>query len=43
VKNVKRAIPVALLLSLLIGGVIWSVTAILTLNGFGENWMYAVG
>ena len=43
VKNVKRAIPIALLLSLLLGIVIWSVTAQLTLNNLGENWMYAVG
>ena len=43
VKNVKRAIPVALLLSLILGIVIWSITAQLTLNSLGENWMYAVG
>lgn len=43
VKNVKRAIPIALLLSLVIGIVIWSVTAQLTLSSFGENWMYALG
>lgn len=43
VKNVKRAIPIALLLSLILGIVIWSVTAMLTLNNMGENWMYAVG
>ena len=43
VKNVKRAIPIALLLSLIFGIIFWSVTAMLTLNGFGENWMYAVG
>jgi amino acid transporter len=43
VKNVKRAIPIALLLSLFLGVVIWSITAVLTLNGFGANWMYAVG
>jgi amino acid transporter len=43
VKNVKRAIPIALLLSLILGIVIWSVTAMLTLNNLGENWMYSVG
>ena len=43
VKNIKRAIPIALVLSLILGIVFWSVTATLTLNGMGENWMYAVG
>jgi APA family basic amino acid/polyamine antiporter len=43
IKNVKRAIPVALLLSLILGIIIWSITAQLTLNNLGENWMYAVG
>jgi len=43
VKNVKRAIPIALLLSLILGIVIWSVTAMLTLNNLGENFTYAVG
>ena len=43
VKNVKRAIPIALILSLVIGVVFWSVTAALTMNAVGTNWMYALG
>lgn len=43
IKNAKRALPVALLLSLFLGIVFWSVTAALSLNAFGANWMYSVG
>ena len=43
VKNAKRAIPIALILSLVIGVVFWSVTAALTMNTVGSNWMYALG
>jgi len=43
VKNIKRAIPIALVLSLILGIVFWSITATLTLNNMGENWMYAIG
>jgi basic amino acid/polyamine antiporter, APA family len=43
IKNAKRALPIALLLSLLLGVVFWSVTSTLSLNAFGANWMYSVG
>lgn len=43
VKNVKRAIPIALVLSLVLGIVFWSITSTLTLNAVGENWMYSLG
>jgi basic amino acid/polyamine antiporter, APA family len=43
IKNAKRALPVALLLSLILGVVFWSVTSTLTLNAVGHNWMYQVG
>lgn len=43
IRNVRRAIPVALFLSLVFGIVFWSVLAQLTLNAVGERWMYAVG
>jgi amino acid transporter len=43
IKDVKKSIPIALFLSLFFGIVYWSVTATLTLNAVGANWMYAVG
>ena len=43
IKNVKRSIPIALFLSLFFGIIYWSITATLTLNAVGANWMYAVG
>lgn len=43
VKNAKRAIPIALILSLVIGVVFWSVTSSLTMNTVGSNWMYSLG
>jgi amino acid transporter len=43
IKNAKRALPIALLLSLVLGIIFWAVTAQLSLNAFGANWMYAVG
>jgi amino acid transporter len=43
IKNVRKSIPIALFLSLLFGIIYWSVTATLTLNAVGANWMYAVG
>ena len=43
IKNAKRALPVALLLSLVLGIIFWTVTASLTLNAVGHNWMYQVG
>ena len=43
IKNVKKSIPIALFLSLLFGIIYWSITADLTLNTVGSNWMYAVG
>ena len=43
VKNAKRAIPIALVLSLVFGIVFWAVTASLTMNTVGSNWMYSLG
>jgi APA family basic amino acid/polyamine antiporter len=42
-KNVKRSLPFALLLSLLFGMLYWSVTAALTLRAVGANWITVVG
>jgi len=43
IKNAKRALPIALILSLVLGIIFWSITATLTLNAVGHNWMYQVG
>ncbi len=43
IKNTKRVLPIALVVSLLLANTIWSITATLAMNGFGANWMYAVG
>jgi APA family basic amino acid/polyamine antiporter len=43
VKDVKRNIPLALVLSLIFGIIFWTVSSTLTLNAVGHNWMYAVG
>ncbi|MGI0084491.1 MAG: APC family permease, partial [Nitrososphaerales archaeon] len=43
IKNVKKAIPIALFLSLLFGVIYWTITSTLTLNAVGSNWMTAVG
>jgi len=43
VKNVKRTIPIALMMSLALGIIFWAVTATLTLNAVGPNWMYSLG
>ena len=43
VKDVKRNIPLALVLSLIFGIIFWTVTSTLTLSAVGQNWMYAVG
>jgi amino acid transporter len=43
IKNVKKSIPIALFLSLIFGIIYWSITAALTLNAVGANWMYSVG
>ncbi len=43
IKNIKRSIPIALFLSLIFGIIFWVVTAQLTLNTVGANWMTAVG
>jgi len=42
VKNVRRAVPLALFLSLLFGIIFWTVSGYLTLNAVGANWLYAV-
>ena len=43
IKNVKRAIPIALFLSLIFGIIYWSITSTLTLNTVGTTWMTIVG
>ncbi|MGP8070147.1 MAG: hypothetical protein ACLP5V_09680 [Candidatus Bathyarchaeia archaeon] len=43
VKDVKRTIPLALILSLIFGITFWIVSAQLTLSAVGQNWMYAIG
>jgi amino acid transporter len=42
VKNVRKTVPIALLLSLALGILYWSVSGFLTLNAVGENWFYAL-
>lgn len=43
IKNTKRTIPMALLLSLFLGIVFWGISSTITLNATGTNWMSAVG
>jgi amino acid transporter len=43
IKNVKKAIPIALFLSLLFGIIYWSITSTLTLDTVGSSWMTIVG
>jgi len=42
VKNVRKTVPIALLLSLALGIIYWSISGFLTLNAVGENWFYSV-
>jgi amino acid transporter len=43
IKNVKKSIPIALFLSLILGIVYWSITSTLTLNTVGSTWMTIIG
>jgi amino acid transporter len=43
IKNVRKSIPIALFLSLIFGVIWWSITAQLTVNAVGPDWMSAVG
>jgi amino acid transporter len=43
IKGVKRAIPIALFLSLIFGIIYWSITSTLTLNTVGASWITQVG
>jgi amino acid transporter len=43
IKNVKKAIPIALFLSLLFGIIYWSITSTLTLDTVGSSWMTIIG
>lgn len=43
IKNVKRSIPVALFLSLILGIAYWAISSTLTINAIGLNWITAVG
>ena len=42
VKDVRKTVPIALLLSLALGIIYWSISGFLTLNAVGENWFYAL-
>jgi amino acid transporter len=43
VRNVKRAVPAALMFSTLLGFTIWVISAQTTLAAVGENWISAIG
>jgi len=43
IKNIKKALPIALFLSLFLGVGYWSLTSTLTLNTVGYNWITTVG
>lgn len=43
IKNVRKAIPIALFLSLIFGIIYWSITSTLTLDTVGSSWMTIVG
>jgi len=43
IKNVKKAIPIALFLSLIFGIIYWSITSTLTLDTVGSTWMTIIG
>ncbi len=43
IKNVKRSIPIALFLSLILGIAYWAISSTLTLNAIGLGWITAVG
>ncbi|MGA2461000.1 MAG: APC family permease [Candidatus Bathyarchaeia archaeon] len=42
IKDVRKTVPLALFLSLILGIVYWSVSGFLTLNAVGENWFYSI-
>ena len=42
VKNVRKAVPLALFLSLFFGIIFWTVSGFLTLNAVGSNWLYGL-
>jgi amino acid transporter len=43
IKNVKKSLPIALFLSLILGILYWTLTSALTVNTLGFNWVTAVG
>jgi basic amino acid/polyamine antiporter, APA family len=43
IKNVRRAIPIALFLSLIFGIIYWSITSTLTIDTVGNTWMTIIG
>ncbi len=43
IKNVKKAIPIALFLSLILGVLYWTITSTLTVNTVGSTWMTIIG
>jgi amino acid transporter len=42
VKDVRKTVPLALFLSLILGIVYWSISGFLTLNAVGQNWFYSI-
>jgi len=42
VKDVRKTVPLALFLSLILGIVYWSVSGFLTLSAVGQNWFYSI-
>ncbi|MDA4113893.1 MAG: amino acid permease [Thaumarchaeota archaeon] len=43
IKNVRKAIPIALFLSLIFGIIYWSITSTLTIDTVGNSWMTIIG
>jgi amino acid transporter len=43
IKNIKKSLPIALFLSLILGILYWTVTSTLTVNTLGQGWITAVG
>jgi amino acid transporter len=43
IKNIKKSLPIALFLSLVLGIAYWTITSTLTVNTLGFNWITAVG
>jgi amino acid transporter len=42
-KNIRKSIPIALFVSLIVGQIIWAISGFLTTNAVGSDWMSAIG